>query len=116
MLKSQNIWYLNIKKNVDLNSSIYLNEVLLERVYDYKYIGIILKDDLNNGKDVDRATNNFLVQFNALYHKFSFASQNVLNFLFKTYSSSFYGIELWYNDKNRMRNMQKIAVAYHKAI
>ena len=110
--------YMVFKHNrkLDINSSIYLNEELLERVYVYKYLGIMLKDDLSNGSDVERVMSNFLTQFNALYHKFNFASQNVLNFLFKTYSSSFYGIELWYNDRNRLKNMHKISVAYHKAI
>ena len=76
----------------------------------------MLNDCLNNLNDVERATDSFLKQFNALYYKFNFASLNVLSFLFKTYSSSFYGIELWYNDKNRKNIMNKISVAYHKAI
>ena len=104
------------RKNSILNCAIKLNEVPLERVYQYKYLGIMLNDCLNNMNDVERATDSFLKQFNALYYKFNFASLNVLSFLFKTYSSSFYGIELWYNDKNRKNIMNKISVAYHKAI
>ena len=88
----------------------------LERVYEYKYLGIILNDSSTNVDDADRAVNCFLKQFNALYYKFSFANQDVLSFLFKAYSSSFYGIELWYNDKNRKNIMNRISVAYHKSI
>ena len=36
--------------------------------------------------------------------------------LFKAYSSSFYGIEFWYNNKNRKNIMNRISVAYHKSI
>ena len=104
------------RKNSVLNCSIKLNEVPLERVYEYKYLGIMLNDCLNNADDADRVINSFLKQFNALYYRFSFASQNVLSFLFKAYSSSFYGIELWYNDKNRKNIMNRISVVYHKSI
>ena len=93
-----------------------MNGVSLDRVDEYKYLGILLQDDMSYKKDADRVMNSFLSQFNSLYHRFSFASQNVLNFLFKTYSSSFYGIELWYNDKNRKNNLYKTSVAYHKAV
>ena len=40
----------------------------------------------------------------------------VLVYLFKTYSSSFYGCELWYNVSNRDRVFHKISVGYHKAV
>ena len=77
------------RKNSILNSAIKLNEVPLERVYQYKYLGIMLNDCLSNMNDVERATDSFLKQFNALYYKFNIASLNLFSFLFKTYSSSF---------------------------
>ena len=104
------------KNKLEINSSIVLNGVQLERVYEYKYLGIILMDNMSNNRDSDRIVNSFLGQFNSLYYKFNFASQNVLTYLFKTYCSSFYGIELWYNDSNRKKNLYKTSVAYHKAI
>ena len=53
---------------------------------------------MSNKMDSDRVLNKFLRQYNSMYHRFNFASREVIYHLFKTYSSSFYGIELWYND------------------
>ena len=57
----------------------------------------------------------FLKQFYATYGKFKFCDQNVLCYLFRTYTSSFYGIELWVEKIKRFQ-MEKISVAYHKAV
>ena len=103
-------------KSFKFDPKVYLNQVPLERVYEHKYLGIIIMDSLSNSSDADRATNSFLKQFNSMYYRFNFAEKNVLNYLFKTYSSSFYGIELWYNDKNRKKVLRTPAVAYHKAV
>ena len=94
---------------------IYLYGMPLERVYEYKYLGIILTESLNNDCDSSRITNGFLKQFNSMYYKFNFADRNVLNFLFRSYCSSFYGLELHYDSK-RKKNLKPMAIAYHKAI
>ena len=103
-------------KNDNIESSIYLYGEQLKRVYECKYLGIILDENKMNKKDSDRLMSDFLIQFNSLYQKFSFTSSNVLHFLFKTYASSFYGVELWYNDKNRKKLLHNISVSYHKAV
>ena len=66
--------------------------------------------------DSDRVLNKFLRQYNSMYHRFNFASREVIYHLFKTYSSSFYGIELWYNESNRNRAFNNVSVGYHKAV
>ena len=104
------------RKNIEINSSIVLNDFSLEKVQEFKYLGIILNECMNWKTESDRVVNAFLGQFNALYYRFNFVNQNVLNFLFKAYSSSFYGIELWYDMANRKSNLSKVSVAYHKAI
>ena len=53
--KSKYVIFKYRKKSI-LNCSIKLNEVPLERVYQYKYLGIMLNDCLNNLNDVERAT------------------------------------------------------------
>ena len=54
-------------------------------------------------------------QFNSLYYKFSYADRDVLAFLFRTYTSSFYAIENW-NFGTSSYPIRKISVAYHKAV
>ena len=87
----------------------------LPQVKQCKYLGVILSDDGGIGHDIDRAMNAFLKQFYATYGKFKFCDRNVLCYLFRTYTSSFYGIELWV-DKIKRFQMDKISVAYHKAV
>ena len=67
------------RKNSIVNCAIKLNEVPLERVYEYKYLGIMLNDCLNNVNDVDRVIDSFLKQFNALYYKLNFTSWSVID-------------------------------------
>ena len=50
-----------------------------------------------------------------MYSKFYFTDRNIIAYLFKSYASSFYGIDLWF-DKIYEYQMNKISVAYHKAI
>ena len=59
--------------------------------------------------------NSFVKQFNGMYSNFHYMENSVLKFLFKTYTSSFYGCELWYGSQ-RYKTINKIAVAYHKAV
>ena len=51
-----------------------------------------------------------------MYHRFNFASKEIIYHLFKKYSSSFYGIKLWYNDINRNRTFHKVLFGYHTAV
>ena len=62
-----------------------------------------------------RAATAFLAQFNSLYIKFSFVDRELMFFLFRTYTSSFYGIESWWY-KLTAASTNKIAVAYHNAV
>ena len=92
-----------------------LNGINLERVQKFKYLGVFFHEDLSITGDVDRATNAFLAQFHSLYSKFSFVDRELMFYLFRTYTSSFYGIESWWY-KMTAASINKIAVAYHKAV
>ena len=109
--------YIVFKKhaNDNVNTSVVMNGTAIMRVNSYKYLGIILSDDRSIASDIDRVTNSFLKQFNSMYYKFYYMHSSVLNFLFKTYTSSFYGAELWHGSI-RYRNINKISVTYHKAV
>ena len=51
-----------------------------------------------------------------MYHKFSFTRSDVLFFRVKTYTLSFYGINLWFENDIKHRNIYGLSVAYHKAV
>ena len=109
--------YIVFRKNnhVYSNSSIALHGVPLTRVTKCTYLGITLSEDFSNDADINRATNSFLRQFNGLYHKFRFLNLDVLSFLFKSYCTSFYGMETWYHNL-KSRSLYGIGVTYHKAV
>ena len=87
----------------------------MKRVSEFKYLEISLSEDLKNSKDVDRVMGAFLKPFLCIYSKFSYTNIEVLTFLFKTYASSFYGIETWFNSF-RNREIRSISVSYQKAV
>ena len=65
--------------------------------------------------DVDRVINSFLRQFNSLYYKFNYLNLETLSFLFRSYSSSFYGAESWYYNL-QIKTFRKISACYHAAV
>ena len=92
-----------------------LNSEVIDHVTQYKYLGVILSDNSAINTDIDRVMNSFLKQYNSMYRKFYDMNGEVLQFLFRTYTSSFYGIELWY-DSLCNRYMNKLCICYHKAV
>ena len=98
-----------------LTFNVQLKGQSLQRVSTFKYLGIILSDDISIVPDVERATSSFLKQFYAMYAKFHAMNDQLLHYLFQTYTSSFYGSELW-NGSLCYKNINKIAVTYHKAV
>ena len=103
------------RKSLVLNSVVCLEGLTIKRVHDYKYLGIVLSEDLSLDKDINRISNSFLKQFYSMYSKFYHASNDVLHYLFKAYSNSFYGIEMCF-DAWRNREVNKLAITYHKAV
>ena len=109
--------YITFKhKRVEINSVLFLSGYELKKVSEVKYLGVILTDDLKIDKDTNRALNSFLGQFNSMFHKFSFVDSNIMFYLFKTYTSSFYDVELWYNGITSASSLRLISVGYHKAV
>ena len=95
--------------------SIMIKGITFENIKETKYLGAILSSDFKIHKDVDRSCFSFLKQFNAVFHKFSFLSRDVIAFLVQSYCMSLYGCDLWYDYKN-IRVFHGFAVAYHKAL
>ena len=102
-------------KRLEIKSKVNLLGVNMKRVTECTYLGIVLSEDLSYCNDVDRVINSFLRQFNTLYYKFNYLNLETLSFLFRSYSSSFYGAESWYYNLQR-KTFRKISVCYHKAV
>ena len=102
-------------KTQEYNPKILLDGAVLYDVNECIYLGVILNGSHDVGSDIDRRLSSFLKQFNGMYSKFNFAHNNVLFFLFKAYTSSFYGLEV-IHDRIPKFLLNRISVAYHKAI
>ena len=105
------------RKCIRSEAVVTLSGLDLKRVSECKYLGVVFSENLSCiDKDMDRVLNSFLAQFNSMYQKFSFLDRHIVYFLFKTYTSSFYGVEMWYNGLKNDRTLHKLSVGYHKAV
>ena len=114
-LKSNYIVFKHAKFKGNSAAAVFLDDVQLVQVDKCKYLGVMLSENGDLGHDIDRVINDFLKQFYAMYGKFNFCDRNVLCYLFRSYTSSFYGIELWV-ERMKVFQLDKISVAYHKAV
>ena len=93
-----------------------MNGERLTQVEKCKYLGVILNENGTDVQDdIERISTSFLKQFNAMYSKFNFVSNDIMYFLFKSYTSSFYGIDLWF-DRIPYSRLRRVSVPYHKAV
>ena len=67
-------------------------------------------------RDIDRSVNSFPSQFNMMYSESYFINRNMICYLYKSFTSSFYGVELWTNRLEKLNAVQGVSVAYHKAV
>ena len=115
--KSKYIMFKHRKTNSDaLSCTVLLNGSPLERIKELKYLGVILTENLDLSADTDRILKSFLAQFNGVYQKFHFLPRYLLSFLFKTYATSFYGLNIWFEEIIKNKDVRKVEVAYHKAV
>ena len=102
-------------KNVEYRVSV--NGVTISNVSEIKYLGFLIGFNLCNGLDIDRCCRSFLGQFNSLIRKFNKTDSTVFLHLFKSYCSSFYGIDQWHNYfKGCKKQFKHLKVAYHKSL
>ena len=104
-----------VNNNAQIPTIVSLKGEPLERVPKFKYLGVFLSEDMRISYDVERAMRAFLVQYNSMFSRFHSMDDEVLRFLFRTYTSSFYGVELWYGS-SCYRHVSNLAVSYHKAV
>ena len=73
-----------------------MNGVKLENVASFKYLGCVLKWDLDDSDDISKCLSAFNRSFVFLYRKFYSVNIEILFSLFLPFCSSFYGAELWF--------------------
>lgn len=88
----------------------------IERVMVFRYLGYVIRYDLVNTDDIQRAMKKFYCEFNVILRKFSFADVRVKLFLFRYYCLQIYGSDLWLESKGAINVLKQFAVGYHKAI
>ena len=88
-----------------------LNNVLLTRVTKYKYLGHCISDDLSDDDDMARQYRQIYAQGNALLRKFFMCTESVKITLFRSFCTSLYTCELWWN--YRSESLRKLWVAYN---
>ena len=95
---------------------ILVNDEPIEKVNSFKYLGVMLRSDMLNVDDVQRAMRKFYSEFNCILRKFSFVDVNVKLYLFRYYCMQIYGADLWLDDKGSVSLLKQFAVGYHKAV
>ena len=94
----------------------YLADTVLNIVEDYKYLGVNLKNNLNEWSDMERCVNSFNKSFGFLFRKFNEVDVTTFYQLFLSYCTSFYGAEIWYERDRFKKYFKKISVSYHAAL
>lgn len=98
-----------------LPSPILLNGAPLSWVTEFKYLGHVIAHDLSDIKDTMRVKRALYFQANMLVSKYHYMDRRVLIYLFKTYCSQLYGVELWDLTKNKLA-VKNVCKAYHACI
>ena len=104
------------RQSLDHNHIIKLSGATLEKTSEIKYLGVILSENMSLKNEIGKATKAFLKQFNGFYSKYNFLDSEILYFLFRTYTSSFYGSNLWFEQNLTTNGLRNISVTYHKAV
>ena len=103
-------------RKFSITPKIFVNNVQLKVVHEYKYLGIIITNNLRCSSDIKKCNVAFLKQFYGIFRKFHFLDPHILKFLFHSHCTSFYGAELWADLKGSSGEFRALGVAYHKAI
>ena len=96
-------------------SPVLLNGAPLSWVTEFKYLGHVISYDLSDIRDTMRVKRALYFQTNMLMSKYYYMDRRVLIYLFKTYCSQLYGVELWDLTRNKLA-VKNVCKAYHACI
>ena len=91
-----------------------MNNVNIESVKEYTYLGHILNDSLTDDKDIFRQRRKIFAHGNSIIRKFHMCSLEVKLALFRAYCYSMYTPHLWVDYKKETIN--KLYIAYHNIL
>ena len=87
---------------------VFLNGVSLSRVSQFRYLGHIVSETLNDDADIERERRALSVRANMLVHRFARCTAKVKITLFRAYCQSFYTSALWTNYTQRAYNALRV--------
>ena len=83
-----------------------LDGKILKVVTDYKYLGVVITDDMKDDVDIAKQMRLMYARGNSLIRRFSHCSNEVKIKLFKAYCSNIYCCYLWVNyNKSTLRRL-----------
>ncbi|XP_039753360.1 uncharacterized protein LOC120628805 [Pararge aegeria] len=92
---------------------ILVNGVVLERVYQFKYLGHILTPGLKDDADIERERRALSVRANMLARRFARCTNAIKITLFKSYCMTFYTCSLW--AKYSQKSYNALRIQYNNA-
>ena len=90
---------------------VYINETLITRVANVKYLGVHICDDLSDDMAIANCVQGTYTRGNIIKRNFSCCTQDVKLKLFQSYCSSFYCCSLWHHFKKE--SYRKLKVSYN---
>lgn len=93
--------------------NVFLRGTPVKIVRQFKYLGHILTEDLNDDVDMERERRNLSIRCNMLARRFSSCSTDVKTTLFKAYCLCLYTCQLW--TKYKRKTYHTIRVQYNDA-
>ena len=106
----------NDKFNRAYNSAILIEDQRVTRVNSFKYLGCFLTENMCDADDIERSMRSFNKSFGILFRKFYSLDIEPFYSLFLSYSSSFYGSELWVGRTRSLNAFKRLSVSYHTAL
>lgn len=88
--------------------SVTLNGVPLKRVFNFKYLGHLVTEDLKDDDDMERERRALSVRANMLARRFARCTDAVKVTLFRAYCTSFYSASLWVNYTQKAYNALRV--------
>ena len=80
-----------VRSSFKKTPNIYLKDIVMSYVDDFKSLGHIINNDLTDDKDIERERRSLATKLNLIAHKFHFRSDDVNIVLFKCYYYQLYG-------------------------
>lgn len=93
--------------------NIYMGSSVLQYVNSYKYLGVIISEDLCDNNDIKRTIRGIYARSNMLIRKFYHCSYTVKKFLFNTYCTNFYCTQLWWS--YHVAAIKKVRIAFNNS-